>query len=56
MKTCLVVDHFGVVRKIARRILEEMGFRVMEAEDGDQALEICKQDMPTRCCSTGTCR
>ena len=47
MKTCLVVDDSGVVRKIARRILEEMGFFVMEAEDGDQALEICKQALPT---------
>ena len=47
MKTCLVVDDSGVVRKIARRILEEMGFFVMEAEDGDQALEICKHALPT---------
>jgi two-component system chemotaxis response regulator CheY len=47
MKTCLVVDDSGVVRKIARRILEEMGFEIIEAEDGDQALEFCKQSLPT---------
>jgi len=47
MKTCLVVDDSGVVRKIARRILEEMGFEIIEAEDGDQALEFCKQTLPT---------
>ena len=46
MKTCLVVDDSGVVRKIARRILEEMGFQVTEAEDGAKALDVCKGTMP----------
>jgi two-component system chemotaxis response regulator CheY len=46
MKTCLVVDDSGVVRKIARRILEEMGFNIIEAEDGAKALEACKRAMP----------
>ena len=41
MKTCLVVDDSSVVRKIGRRILEEMGFEITEAEDGEQALEVC---------------
>jgi two-component system chemotaxis response regulator CheY len=47
MKTCLVVDDSAVVRKIARRILEEMGFQIIEAEDGKQALEACSQELPT---------
>jgi two-component system, chemotaxis family, chemotaxis protein CheY len=47
MKTCLVVDDSSVVRKIARRILEALGFEVTEAEDGEKALEVCKQAMPT---------
>ncbi|PDT73126.1 response regulator [Bradyrhizobium sp. C9] len=46
MKTCLVVDDSGVVRKIARRILEGMQFTVIEAEDGAVALEACKQVLP----------
>ena len=46
MKTCLVVDDSGIVRKIARRIVEEMNFRVVEAEDGSKALEVCKQGFP----------
>jgi two-component system chemotaxis response regulator CheY len=46
MKTCLVVDDSGVVRKIARRILEEMGFEITEAEDGAKALDACKRAMP----------
>ena len=47
MKTCLVVDDSSVVRKIARRILEEMNFQITEAEDGEQALDACKNAMPT---------
>jgi two-component system chemotaxis response regulator CheY len=47
MKTCLVVDDSSVVRKIARRILEDMDFQITEAEDGEQALEACRRAMPT---------
>ena len=46
MKTCLVVDDSSVVRKIARRILEEMQFEIIEAEDGEKALEVCKRGLP----------
>jgi two-component system, chemotaxis family, chemotaxis protein CheY len=46
MKTCLVVDDSSVVRKIARRIVEEMQFEIIEAEDGEQALEVCKRALP----------
>ena len=31
---------------IARRILEEMDFQIIEAEDGEQALETCKCSLP----------
>ena len=46
MKTCLVVDDSSVIRKIARRILEEMDFQIIEAEDGEKALEACKRELP----------
>jgi two-component system chemotaxis response regulator CheY len=46
MKTCLVVDDSSVVRKIARSILESMDFQITEAEDGEQALESCRETMP----------
>jgi two-component system chemotaxis response regulator CheY len=46
MRTCLVVDDSAVIRKIARRILEEMNFRIVEAEDGEKALEVCKRGLP----------
>jgi two-component system chemotaxis response regulator CheY len=46
MKTCLVVDDSSVIRKVARRILEGLDFRIVEAEDGEQALEACRQQLP----------
>ncbi len=46
MKSCLVVDDSRVVRKVARRIVESLGFECTEAEDGKQAYEACEQDMP----------
>jgi two-component system, chemotaxis family, chemotaxis protein CheY len=46
MKTCLVVDDSSVIRKVARRILERLDFQIVEAEDGEQALEACRNGMP----------
>lgn len=46
MKTCLVVDDSRVVRLVARKIVEELGFKVSEAADGMLALEACKSGMP----------
>ncbi|BAF86661.1 MULTISPECIES: response regulator [Azorhizobium] len=46
MKTCLVVDDSGVVRKVARRILEDLSFNVREAADGQAALKACEEAMP----------
>ena len=46
MKTCLVIDDSRVIRKVARRILEDIGFNVLEAEDGAIGLEMCRARMP----------
>ena len=46
MKHCLVVDDSSVIRKVARRILEDLSFEIVEAEDGKQALDLCRQKMP----------
>jgi two-component system, chemotaxis family, chemotaxis protein CheY len=46
MKTCLVVDDSRLMRQMARFILEEMDFRIIEAENGQQAMETCKQSLP----------
>jgi two-component system chemotaxis response regulator CheY len=46
MKKCLIVDDSSVIRKIARRILEEMDFQIVEAENGARAMEICERGLP----------
>jgi two-component system, chemotaxis family, chemotaxis protein CheY len=46
MKTCMVVDDSSVIRKVARRILEGLDFRIIEAEDGQQALDQCRNGLP----------
>jgi two-component system, chemotaxis family, chemotaxis protein CheY len=46
MKTCLIVDDSGIIRKVARRILESLGLQILEAENGEQALEACKRELP----------
>lgn len=46
MKTCLVVDDSNVVRKVARRILENLKLEISEAESGRDALEQMQQAMP----------
>ena len=46
MRTCLVVDDSSVIRKVARRILEGLDFQIIEAEDGEKALEVCKRSLP----------
>jgi len=45
-KLCLVVDDSRVVRKVARRILEDLGFGVAEASDGAEGLAWCRGAMP----------
>ena len=46
MKTCLVVDDSRVIRKVARKILEDLEFECDEAGDGAAALEKCRAAMP----------
>jgi two-component system, chemotaxis family, chemotaxis protein CheY len=46
MKTCLVVDDSSVIRKVARRILEGLDFQIIEAEDGEKALQVCQLRLP----------
>jgi two-component system chemotaxis response regulator CheY len=46
MKTCLVVDDSSVIRKVARRILEGLDFEIAEAENGEEAIESCRKNLP----------
>jgi len=43
---CLVVDDSRVIRKITRQIVERVGFDVVEAENGEEALKRCEAEMP----------
>jgi len=47
MKTCMIVDDSSVIRKVARRIIEGLDFQVSEAEDGEQALDLCRRALPS---------
>ncbi len=46
MKFCLIVDDSRVVRKVARRIIEDMGFECEEVEDGQKAYDFCQKKIP----------
>ncbi len=46
LRTCLVADDSSVIRKVARRILEDLNFHVVEAADGEEALKYCIDKMP----------
>lgn len=43
---CLIVDDSKVVRKLARRMIEPLGFECHEAENGQEALTACASAMP----------
>lgn len=40
MKTCLIVDDSKIVRKVSRGIIEPMGYEILEAENGEEALKL----------------
>ena len=46
VRTCLIVDDSRIIRKVARRIIEDLGFEVDEAADGAEALSYCSGLMP----------
>jgi Response regulators consisting of a CheY-like receiver domain and a winged-helix DNA-binding domain len=43
MKKALVVDDSKAIRQIEKKYLEELGFEVLEAENGKEALEVLKE-------------
>ena len=44
MEKCQIVDDSRVIRKVARKIMEELQFGVDEAEDGVNALQKLRAD------------
>ena len=46
MRLCLIIDDSRIIRKVARRIVEGLGFDVEEAADGAEAFTFCMATMP----------
>ena len=46
MKTCLIVDDSPVIRKVAKRILIDLGYTVTEADYGADGLAKCRNSLP----------
>ena len=46
MPTCLIVDDSKVIRKVARRILEDFDLEIEEAGNGQEALDIVSDRVP----------
>lgn len=46
MKIIMIADDSPVIRKVARRLLQDMGFVVVEAETGEEVLAHCRTNMP----------
>jgi two-component system chemotaxis response regulator CheY len=42
----MIVDDSSVIRKVARRILEGLDFQITEAENGEDAIETCRRQLP----------
>lgn len=45
-RRCLIVDDSRVVRRVSRQIVESLGYQVIEAENGQEALARCRIDLP----------
>eukprot|EP01037_Dinobryon_pediforme_P026018 gene26018-28396_t len=46
MKQILIVDDSRVIRKVARAILEKLHFETCEAENGEDAIALCRRQLP----------
>ena len=46
MKTCLIIDDSRMIRRVAGRIVKDLGFETTEAINGQDALDKCLIEMP----------
>ena len=46
MKTCLIVDDSRMIRRVAGRIVRDLGFETTDAINGQDALDKCLIEMP----------
>ncbi len=45
-KTCLIVEDSRVIRRVTSTILDGLGFKCIEAENGQEAVAACEKQMP----------
>lgn len=46
LKRCLIIDDSPVIRKVAKRFLQDLNYIIVEAENGADALMKCRGAMP----------
>lgn len=46
MPKCIIADDSKIMRMLLRKIMENFGFEVSEAEDGEEVLEQCLSERP----------
>jgi two-component system, OmpR family, response regulator CpxR len=44
MKTILIVDDAPMIRELRKSVLEAEGYAVVEAADGEEALQLCREN------------
>jgi len=46
MKRLMIADSSDIVRKVAHKILSELGYQVSEAKDAREAMQACAAQLP----------
>lgn len=45
-RRCLIIDQSAMVRRVAARIIRELGFEVIEAKTAQEGLDFCETQRP----------
>ena len=46
MAKCLIADDSKIIRMLMSKIMGNLGFEVLEAEDGEEVVELCQLNEP----------
>jgi two-component system chemotaxis response regulator CheY len=50
MPHCILANESRILRHVMRRIVEQRGFEAVEARDGPEVLDLCRQALPDLLC------
>ena len=50
MAQCIIANDSRILRHVMRRIVEQRGFDAVEARDGPEVIDLCRQTMPDLLC------